>query len=136
MGIILDTSVLIEAEKGRFDVKAFISGRESFPFGISAVTVSELLHGVYRADSEARKRHRSAFVEKVIDIFPVFIFDTQVARIYADIWASLQKKGVIIGAHDMMIGATAIANGFSVATFNPRYFSRIAGLRLEILSYT
>ena len=69
--MILDTSVLIEAERGRLNIDRLISGRESESFGLSIVSVAELLHGVHRADSENRRLKRSAFVEKIIEIFPI-----------------------------------------------------------------
>lgn len=134
MGIILDTSVLIEAERGRFDIETFVNGREEEPFGLSVITVAELLHGVHRADSSKRRVRRGAYVEKVIEIFPVYPFEITSARMYAEIWAELQKKGIQIGAHDLMIGSTALALGFSVATFNSRHFKRIESLNLEVLS--
>ena len=133
MGIILDTSLLIQAERGRFDIDRFIGGREEEPFGLSVITVAELLHGVHRADSSKRRLKRSAYVEKVIELFPVYPFDILTARIYADIWANLRRKGLQIGAHDLMIGSTALALGFSVATFDRRHFERIEGLKIEIL---
>lgn len=52
MGIILDTSILIEHEKGRLNIAEFISGRENEAFAMSIISVAELLHGVHRADSE------------------------------------------------------------------------------------
>jgi len=39
----------------------------------------------------------------------------------------------MIGAHDFMIGSTALALGFSIATFNKREFDRIEGLEVELL---
>ena len=106
--------------------------REDQPFGLSVITVAELLHGVHRADSRARRIRRNAFVEKVIDLFPLLPFDTAAARVYAQLWADLQKKGKMIGAHDLMIGSTAISLGFKIVTFNPRDFEKIAGLKVEI----
>ena len=133
MGVIFDTSVLIEAERGRFDVDAFVRGREEEPFGLSVVTVAELLHGVHRADTQSRRLKRAAYVEKVIADFPIITFDVSVARIYASMWAALMAQGTTIGAHDLIIGSTALAHGFSVATFNVRHFERIEGLNMEIL---
>ena len=52
MGMILDTSLLIAAERGDWDMAAFIRGREEEPFGLSVISVSELLYGVHRADSK------------------------------------------------------------------------------------
>ena len=134
MGVIFDTSVLIEAERGRFDAIGFTAGKKKEPFGLSAISVSELLHGVHRADTEKRRLKRSAFVEKTIELFPIYPFDKSVARVYAKLWSGLLQKGLNIGAHDLMIGATAISLGFSVATFNVRHFSRIVGLDLEVLT--
>ena len=55
MGIILDTSILIEIERGRINIDDFIKNREEEFFGISVITVSELFHGVHRADNEERR---------------------------------------------------------------------------------
>ena len=134
MGVILDISVLIEAERGNFDLEKFTKDREREPFGLSVISVAELLHGVHRADSEKRRVRRSAYVEKTIALFPIYPFGVHIARTYAQIWANLMKQGMQIGAHDLIIGSTALALGFSVATFNKRHFHKIEGLRLELLS--
>ena len=133
MGIILDTSILIAYERGNLDIDRLVKDSADEPFGLSAITVSELLHGVHRADSGSRRLKREAFVQKVIDTFPVYPFDISAARIYADVWASLLKKGVSIGAHDLLIAATAISLGFSVATHNVRDFKKIKGLTLKVV---
>lgn len=131
MGVIFDSSEIIALERNREQAETIIKGREDEPFGISVVTVAELLHGAERADTETRKLKRQAFVEKIIESFPIFPFDTYVARIYARIWASLAKKGLIVGAHDMIIAATAISLDFTVITSNLRDFEKIEGLRFE-----
>lgn len=131
MGVIFDTSEIIALERNRQDVDAIILGREDDPFGISVVTVAELLHGVERADTDARKIIRQAFVEKVIELFPVLPFDTSVARTYARLWAALAKKGLTVGAHDLIIAATAISLDYTIVTSNVRDFERIDGIRLE-----
>jgi tRNA(fMet)-specific endonuclease VapC len=134
MGVIFDSSEIISLERNREEVQILVSGREGEPFGISVVTVAELLHGVERADTEVRRLKRQSFVEKVLESFPVFHFDTSVARIYARIWASLAKEGLTIGAHDLIIAATAISLDYSVITANRRDFEKIEGLRLEVRS--
>ncbi|SPF35603.1 Ribonuclease VapC [Syntrophobacter sp. SbD1] len=131
MGVIFDSSEIIFFERDRTQVASLVSGREGEPFGISVVTVAELLHGVERADTEARRLKRQSFVEKVLESFPIFPFDTTVARIYARICASLAKKGYTVGAHDLIIAATAISLDYSVVTANRRDFEKIEGLKLE-----
>jgi tRNA(fMet)-specific endonuclease VapC len=131
MGIIFDTSILIAIERSSTDIKKLVEGREEEPFGISTITVSELLHGVHRADSENRRLKREAYVEKIIETFPIYSFDLSASRIYARIWANLAKKGISIGAHDLIIASTAISLGFSVATSDIRDYGKIKGLKVE-----
>lgn len=66
---------------------------------------------MHRADTAARRLKRSAFVEHVLSSFPVFEFDLTVSRLYAELWATLERKGTKTGAHDLIIGATAISRG-------------------------
>jgi tRNA(fMet)-specific endonuclease VapC len=134
MGIILDTSLLIAAERGEWDINAYTQGREEEPFGLSVISISELLHGVHRADSNKRQLKRSAYVEKVIELFPIYPFDLTAARIYSEIWAHLLAKGIQVGAHDLMIAATAMSLGFSVASIDKRHFNKIDGLEFEWVS--
>ena len=133
MGVIFETSVLIGLERASLRLDQFIREREEEAFGISAITVSELLHGVHRADSEKRRIIREAFVEKIIEVFPVFPFDLSAARIYARIWATLTKKGKVIGAHDLIIAATCISLGFSLATLDLRDYGLIEVLHIARL---
>ncbi|MGB7063530.1 MAG: type II toxin-antitoxin system VapC family toxin [Syntrophobacteria bacterium] len=134
MGVILDTSVLIEAERRKAEIDKLTEDREEEIFGISVITVAELLHGLHRADSTKRRLKRSAYVEKIIELFPIYAFETSIARIYAELWSDLSKKGIQIGAHDLIISSTALSLGFSVATRNMRHFERIEGLKIEILT--
>jgi predicted nucleic acid-binding protein len=112
-------------------VEKIIAGKEEEPYGISVITVSELLHGVHRADSEKRRLEREAFVERVIELFPAYPFDLNAARIYARIWSNFAKKGTATGAHDLLIGATCISLGYVVLTSDVRDFERIPGLKIE-----
>ncbi len=131
MGIIFDTSVLIAIERSSYHIEKIINGKENEPFGISVITVSELLHGIHRADSEKRRLKREAYVEKIIEVFPIYPFDLSAARIYARILANLAKQGMTIGAHDLMIASTCISLGFSVFTYDLRDYGRIEGLTIE-----
>ena len=132
MGILIDASVLIEAERGRLDVASKIRGRETEDFFISVITASELLHGVWRAkrDSKIRTR-RAAFVESLLDRFPLLPVDLTTARLHAELWAKMESKGISVGAHDSWLAATCIAHGFHFATGNLRDFKRIPDLVVE-----
>lgn len=93
------------------------------------VTVSELLHGVHRARG-ARRTRRQAFVEHILAGFDPIPITEAVARVHAEVWAGLSRRGEVVGAHDLWIGATALALGFGVATGDKGDFTRIPGLRV------
>jgi len=136
MGVLIDASVLIDWERGRRDLDARLAGREEEPFFLSMITVSELLHGVHRAGDRTRRAHRSAFVEAVIDRFPLLAVDLPTARAHAELWAELAASGGLIGAHDLWLAAAARAHGLVLATANARDFDRVPGLDVENWSGT
>jgi predicted nucleic acid-binding protein len=133
VGTLIDSSVLIAAERRTLDLDAAMPEGADEPIGIAAITASELLHGVHRAATAAQRRRRETFVERLLAVLPVIPFDLVTARIHASLWASLAAKGVSVGAHDLLIGATAIAAGYRVATRDPRSFGRIPELEVVVL---
>lgn len=130
MGALIDSSVLIAAERAKVGFEALLAGHADVEIAIAAITASELLHGLHRAAKPAQRAHREAFVESVLAVVPVVPFDLVTARIHASLWAHLAAKGVSLGAHDLLIGATAIAVGFDVATRDKRSFPKIPGLKI------
>ena len=129
MGLMVDTNVFIRFEKSGEPID-FSSWERSQKVYISAVVVSELLMGVHRANTEERRQRRSAFVEAVISGVGVLDFTVPAARVHAEIHADLAKKGQMIGAHDLIIAATARCHDLSVLTDNVQEFSRVPGLRV------
>jgi tRNA(fMet)-specific endonuclease VapC len=132
MGVIVDSSVFVASERGSFDLRTKLQEREGEAAAMSAITASELLHGVHRAAPSVVKARREALVERLLATIAVVPFDEVVARVHARLWATLAARGVNLGAHDLIIGATAVAFGWSVATRDRRSFPKIPGLRLEI----
>ncbi|MBI2883466.1 MAG: type II toxin-antitoxin system VapC family toxin [Candidatus Methylomirabilis oxyfera] len=132
MGLLIDSSLFIAAERGHLSIERVIAGQEDEPLALSAVTASELLHGVYRAADPARRLRREQFVEAILRQFPVVEFDLEAARIHARLWAQLAADGKQIGAHDLLIAATAIALDFQVATADARDFPQIPDLRFQL----
>ncbi len=131
MGVLIDSSVLIAHERGRASLEDRLAGREDEEFFLSAVTASELLHGVHRAgDSNVRSR-RAAFVEAVLERFPLLSVDLATARAHARIWAELTSQGRLIGPHDLWLAATCLAHGLTMITGNAREFARVPGLDVE-----
>ena len=142
MGTLLDTTVFIELERelNRLPVAGAMAemaarlerelGADEL-VGMAAITASELLHGVHRADQTNRAR-REAFVEAVILAVPPLPFDLLCARAHARLWADLAESGNDVGPHDRLVAATAVATGWRVATSNVRHFARIADLQVVV----
>ncbi|MFN8473652.1 MAG: type II toxin-antitoxin system VapC family toxin [Anaerolineae bacterium] len=128
---LIDSSVFIALERRRIPHEALARIASDEPVALASITASELLAGVYRADSLARRVQREAFVETILERVPVLPFDLRVARIHAQIWAALAASGRLIGAHDLLIGATALANGCAILTDNLRDFERVPGLSVR-----
>ncbi|MBV8137442.1 MAG: type II toxin-antitoxin system VapC family toxin [Deltaproteobacteria bacterium] len=133
MATLIDSSVLIAAERGDLDLDDVIARYAEEDVAISAITASELLHGVHRAKTAAQRHRRQAFVEGLLAQLPVIAFDVTVARIHASLWANLAKRGTVVGERDLMIGATAVATDYSIATRDERSFPKIPGLRVQRL---
>ena len=133
MGALIDSSVLIAAERGALDLDGILNEHRETEFALSAITASELRHGVHRAKSEARRGRREAFVEAILSSLPVISFDLVAARVHARLWAKLAAKGIAVGQHDLIIAATAVSRGLDVATRDTRSFPKIPGL--SILSW-
>jgi tRNA(fMet)-specific endonuclease VapC len=129
MAVIVDTTVFVAFERAgeEVDLSPWKAADDVF---ISAVTVSELLLGVHRADTNSRRAKRAAFVEAILAHITVLDFTMEVARVHAGLHAELMRQGQLIGAHDLMIAATAVHRGASLLTDNVGEFSRIPGLQV------
>jgi len=129
VGLIVDTNVFIQFERRGvpIDLSQWEPSEDVF---ISVITVSELLIGVYRADSDVRRERRRAFVEAILAGASVLDFTIAVARRHARVYAELAQHGRLIGAHDLIIAATALHYNLSLLTDNAEEFSRVGGLNV------
>ncbi|MBI5330752.1 MAG: PIN domain-containing protein [Betaproteobacteria bacterium] len=126
MGLLIDSDVLILADRQRTRLD-FTPWQQYGSAFISAVTASELLVGVLRAQTEAQRARRTAYVEGILAALPALPFDLETARIHARMLADLPKNETV-GAHDLLIAATALRHGFPVLTNNGKDFRRLAGV--------
>jgi predicted nucleic acid-binding protein len=132
MAVLIDASILIESERGRLDLEQHLAQRQQEEFFLSVVTASELLHGVHRAVQPEVRAKRAAFVEAILERFPLLPVDLATARTHAQAWAELAAAGMMIGPHDLWLAATCIAHGLTMVTANVREFTRVPGLAVEV----
>jgi predicted nucleic acid-binding protein len=131
---LIDSSVLVDIERGRGTLGGLLEQQGDRGIAMAAITAAELLHGVHRLRVSRRKTRAEAVVETLLLSIPVIPFDLVCARAHARLGADLARRGITVGTHDLMIGATALARGFSVVTRDRRSFPRIPGLEIEDLA--
>jgi len=97
---------------------------------LCSITVAELAHGVYRADTPERRERRRAFLDDLKAAVPVYAITESTAEVIGKIGAESSATGVTIPFDDLLIGACALERGYAVATRNVRHFQKIRGLNL------
>lgn len=130
--VILDTGVLVAAERGNLDLAGLQERNDDVC--IAAVTAAELLTGVELAD-DARRERRRTFVQGVLALVPVEDYDLDVARAHARLLAHVHRTGRRRGAHDLVIAATAAATARTVATLDAQArFGELPGVEVVSLA--
>ena len=137
LGLILDSSVIIAAERKRQTIEEFLTsiGQRfgEVEIAISAVTLDELVHGVARANTPEIRLGRRSFIDELKKHVPVHPVTETTAEIAGQISGEQAAKGIVLPADDLLIGASAIEQGYAVATLNTRHFAKIPGL--HVLSF-
>ncbi len=129
--MILDSTFLVDFERESARRKAgpatgFLETHTDEELCISFTIAGELAAG------ESMGRDRAKW-ESFIRPFRFFGYNDEVAWHFGEIFRELRRKGSLIGANDMWIAATALANNQPVVTRNADEFRRVPGL--EVLSY-
>lgn len=110
--LILDTSLLVDAERGGLDeLESLVEDDDDV--AVAAVTAAELMVGVELAPDQ-RGAGREEFVAAVLDAIPIEVYDLDVAAAHAALLAHTRQTGRLRGAHDLIIAATARARGREV----------------------
>jgi tRNA(fMet)-specific endonuclease VapC len=127
VAIILDTDVIVSGERAAFDLATWLASQPDERFQIAAITVAELWHGVERA-TPAYKTARELYVRTIVSFASILPYTEMTAMEHARLWAALEASGKMIGYYDLIVAATALENGSTVATFNQRHFRQVPGL--------
>jgi len=129
-GLILETTFLIDLERELLrgeqgPAHRFLEAHAAAPLAITFTTAGELAAGMPLA---VRERWRD-----FIAAFEVLPCTPDVCWTYGQTYRYLEANGILIGANDLWIGATAVAFGRPLVTRNTRHFQRIP--QLQVLGY-
>jgi predicted nucleic acid-binding protein len=125
---LFDTDALSEVLKRR-PAPAYVDWLQTVPRAdqfTSAIVIGELYAGAFRSlDAE---RHRENIEKRVLAAVGVLPYDTETARLYGRIRASLEGAGTRLADADLQIAATALQHELELVTGNLRHFARVSGL--------
>jgi tRNA(fMet)-specific endonuclease VapC len=137
MGLILDSSVVIAAER-RGDtveqlIEQIVNTTGDQEAALSAIGLTELIHGIYRARTSEMRQRRESFLNELLADLTVYPYTKETAMLAGKLDGEQQSRGVVIPFGDLLIGATALSLGYKVLTGNLRDFQRIPGLSVVTL---
>jgi tRNA(fMet)-specific endonuclease VapC len=95
---------------------------------VCSVVKAELYHGALRC---REPQVAWATAQRFLAPLRSYSFDDRAAERYAHLRRALEAQGNVIGAHDLLIAAIALANELTLVSHNLGEFGRVPGLRLE-----
>ncbi|HWJ19796.1 MAG TPA: PIN domain-containing protein [Geobacterales bacterium] len=137
MGLILDSSVAIAAERRGDNVTQLldqiVAAAGNQEAVLSSIGLTELVHGIYRAQTPQARARRESFIHELLDDVDVYPYTKDAALVAGKIDGEQQERGITIPFSDLLIGAAALVHGYSVLTVNVRHFRLIPGLKVVSL---
>lgn len=121
---IIDTSVVI-------DLEHLEAGQLPIEVAVSAITMAELAAGTHATSDPGERARRQDRLQRAEAVFDPLPFDGDAARAYGRIYAAevaTGRKARGTRALDLLIAATACAEGLPVYTRNPHDFRGLQGL--------
>jgi tRNA(fMet)-specific endonuclease VapC len=125
---LLDTNTVIYVIKRKPIEVLSVFNEQAGHMAISAITLSELLHGVEKSEYPAANLAR---VEDFCSRIEVLPYSAKASMHYGSIRAALERVGTPIGVNDLHIAAHARAEGLTLVTNNMREFERVPALLLD-----
>jgi predicted nucleic acid-binding protein len=120
--ILADTNLLSELPRRRpnASVLRWFAGQETVH--LSVITIEELTFGVARSTPLARAR-LGRWLDALLEARPIVLDVTPaIARASGELRAAREARGRRVAQADMLIAATALAHGLTLATRNTKDF--------------
>ncbi len=128
MKYLLDTTVCVQVLRGDRAAGRRLAGLSPDDVALSVMSVADLRYGALKS---RRPTAKIAALEVFLAAFTLLAFDPESAEQHAAVRHVLALAGTPLGERDLVIAATALAQGLVVATGNVREFRRVPGLGVE-----
>lgn len=127
-GFLIDTNVISEVARPKPDegVLEFLAGQQS-PH-VSIITIHELVYGIERLQTGSQRQKKlQKLIDEFLDTFAENILPAteSIARMAGAIRAKGHKEGHTAELADVLIAATALVHGLTIATRNVGDFERL-----------
>jgi predicted nucleic acid-binding protein len=133
--LLVDTCTVAELRKrnGNPAVKAAVAEIADADLYLSVVTVGEIAKGVALLAAGKKKKALGSWLVGLESQFGdrILPIDVETARIWGEMTARAQKKGVVISVADGLLAATALRHGLHVMTRNTRHFEASGALVVD-----
>lgn len=128
---LIDTSVIINYLRDKGTTTETINNIDG-ELTSSYICLAELYEGI------SRVREKGKAEKAVLDFFTglsqIYGVDTDIAKHFGQIRASLKTRGAVIEDLDILLAATCLAKNLTLITANPKHFSRIPNLEILPIS--
>jgi tRNA(fMet)-specific endonuclease VapC len=125
----LDTNICIYALKGQHPaIGRRMQAMPPSSIKIPSIVKGELLFGARKSD---RPERTFEILDRFLSPFEIVPFGDAAAESYSLIRSDLERRGKPVGANDLIVAATALADRGTLVTHNLREFRRIKGLSVE-----
>ena len=133
LGLVLDSSVLIAERRKQTPaqiIEDVVKKVGAVPIILSSLTVAEIGHGIYRANTPEIRERRRAFLDELKATIPIHPITEATAEIIARVGGEQAAKGINLPFIDLIIAAGALELGYAIGTDNTRDFTRIPDLKV------
>ena len=142
MGVVIDTSALVAAVRAAQHaphddlLTPLFASLGDEKAAIPAIVYAELLVGVELAGSPGRADRRRTRIDALTASVPVVEFDADIARVWARLFAAMNRAGRAIPANDLAVAATAMFLEYAVLVgpSDEKHFRQVDGLTVKTLS--
>lgn len=135
MRVLVDTCVLAELRRpeGHAGAKAAVADVADDDLYLSVLTVGEIAKGIALLPSGRKKRGLTSWLNGLETRFDdrILGIDRETARLWGELTARAQVKGVVIPSVDGLLSATALRHGLHVMTRNSRHFQASGALVID-----
>ncbi len=95
----------------------------------SSINIGEIYFGAARTDR--KEKLLRAFEEKAFPYINILPFDEESGKLFGDLKARLEKKGIGCSEPDLRIASIALQHDLTLVTGNVKHYGKIPGLKVE-----